>query len=83
MFSFNVTWVPGKTHLIADALSRAPLFSHQEQPDLEVYMAITCLAATSHPSLDVVYSAIDLDYHSLIRRAQWHINFIIFTFITI
>ena len=30
MFSFNVTWVPGKTHLIADALSRAPLFFPQE-----------------------------------------------------
>ena len=25
MFTFNVNWVPGKTHFIADALSRAPL----------------------------------------------------------
>ena len=41
-FSFQVTWVPGKTHLIADSLSRAPLFSPQEQSDLEVDTAITC-----------------------------------------
>ena len=66
-FSFTVIWVPGKTHLIADALSRAPLFSPQEQPDLEVDTAIMCLAATSHPSLVMVYSAIDEDYSSLIN----------------
>ena len=27
MYSFRVCWVPGKTHLIADALSCAPLFA--------------------------------------------------------
>ena len=29
-FSFTVTWVAGKEHVIADALSRAPVFSHDE-----------------------------------------------------
>ena len=31
-FNFEVKWVPGKLHLIADALSRAPHFSpHAEE----------------------------------------------------
>ena len=29
-FSFTVTWVPGKTHYIADALSRYPVFGPHE-----------------------------------------------------
>ena len=66
-YSFEVNWVPGKTHYIADALSSAPLFSPQEQPDLEIDTAITCLAATSHPSLSVITRAIDDDYRSLIQ----------------
>ena len=32
MYSFLVRWVPGKTHFIADALSRAPLFAPEELP---------------------------------------------------
>ena len=66
-YSFDVNWVPGKTHYIADALSRAPLFSPQEQPDLDIDTAITCLAATSHPSLSVITKAIDDDYRSLVQ----------------
>ena len=42
--SFEVNWVPGKTHYIADALSRALLFSPQEQPDLEIDMSCCHLA---------------------------------------
>ena len=66
-FSFDVNWVAGKTHFIADALSRAPLFSPQEQPDLEIDTAITCLVATSHPSMAVISRAIDDDYRTLIE----------------
>ena len=33
-FSFDVIWVPGKTHLIADALSRNPVFTAPE-PEIE------------------------------------------------
>ena len=32
MYSFQVCWVPGKTHLIADALSSAPLFAPKNHP---------------------------------------------------
>ena len=66
-YSFEVIWVPGKTHFITDALSRAPLFSPQEQPDLKIDTAITCLAATSHPSMCVISRAVDDDYRALVQ----------------
>jgi hypothetical protein len=33
-YSFEVVWVPGKTHEIADALSRAPIFDPPEEADI-------------------------------------------------
>ena len=65
MYSFTVH---GKTHLIADALSRAPLFSPQEHPELEVDTAIICLVATSRPSLGLIYSSFDDDYRTLMKN---------------
>ena len=62
MYSFQVKWTPGKTHLIADALSRAPLFTAQDLPGLEIDTAITCLSITSSTSLEIIYSSIDDDY---------------------
>ena len=67
MFSFNVRWVPGKTHLIADALSRAPLFSAEEMPGLEIDTAISCLSQTSQPSIDIIYNAVDDDYRQFMQ----------------
>ena len=66
MFSFQVCWVPGKTHLIADALSRAPLFAPEDLPGLEIDTAILCLSQTSQPSIHVIYNAIDHDYRQLL-----------------
>ena len=56
-FNFQVKWVPGKLHLIADALSRAPHFSlHADELTVETSFAflneehpqcnqlLTCLA---------------------------------------
>ena len=67
MFSFDVRRVPGKTHLIADALSRAPLFSAKDLPGLEIDTAIFCLSQTSQPSIRLVYNAINDDYRQLVQ----------------
>ena len=40
-FTFEVKWVQGKTHYIADALSRAPIFAAEEEEDLTIDCAIT------------------------------------------
>ena len=46
MFSFQVCWVPGKTHLVANTMSCAPLFAPEELPDLEIDTAISCKLRT-------------------------------------
>ena len=56
----------GKTHFIADALSRAPLFAAKDLPGLEIDTAKTCLSITLSASLDVIFSAIDNDYRLLL-----------------
>ncbi len=35
-YQFQVTWAPGKSHLIPDALSRAPVFAPPEEVDKEI-----------------------------------------------
>ena len=66
-FSFSVEYVPGKNHLIADALSRAPVFSPPEQ---EVISINTLLAnkLASDPALQKFYDAAvkDFDYSSVV-----------------
>ena len=65
MFTFDVHWVPGKTHFTADALSRAPLFAAEDLPGLEIDTAISCLSQTSQTSIRIIYDAID-DYYKQI-----------------
>ena len=61
-YCFEVTWTPGKTHYVADALSRAPLFDPQEDEDLAVDTARTCLTARGGDHLDRILDSIDSDY---------------------
>ena len=66
-YTFIVKWVRGKDHFIADALSRAPVFPPDEDIDLKVDTALTCLIATSDPALKIVTDSIDSDYTALAR----------------
>ena len=70
MYSFRVCWVPSKPHLIADALSRAPLFAPEEHSGLEINTAISCLAQTSHPMMDLIYNSVDDDYRLLLTDVR-------------
>ena len=70
MCTFQVCWVPGKTHLIADALLRAPLFAPEELPGLEINTAISCLSQTSQPAIRVIYDAVDNDYRQLLEDVK-------------
>ena len=49
-FSFTVSWVPGKTHYIADALSRYPVFGPHEM-ELPIDDVATCFRVNGFMSL--------------------------------
>ena len=61
----NVKWVPGKSHHIADALSRAPLcYGPEEEEELSIDTARTCLmqVVEKNPELHVILDRLDSDY---------------------
>ena len=53
-YTFQVEWVPGKTHHIADALSRAPLFHADNELDTPTSTALAYLAYQQDPALTPV-----------------------------
>ena len=57
--------MPGKSHYKADALSRAPLFAPQEDEDLDIDSACSCLTATKGDSLKLILNSINSDYCDL------------------
>ena len=61
-YTFSVKWVPGKNHQIADALSRAPFFAPEEEEDITIDTALTCLCMTQNPAYRVLQQHIDDDY---------------------
>ena len=69
-YSFTVNWVPGKTHQIADALSRAPVF----EPDATVTPSseATCNSVRITRSLQKLVEAahVDKDYQEMIKAFQ-------------
>ena len=57
-----MTYVPGKTHNIADALSQALIFPGSDDMDIQIDTALAHLVTTSDPALKVIYECIDQDY---------------------
>ena len=50
-FSFEINWVEGKIHLIADALSRAPAFQHAEDDNEDPTARLFCCRVTEDKRL--------------------------------
>jgi hypothetical protein len=63
-YSFEVVWVPGKTHEIADALSRAPIFDPPEEADI---MAVEAAEPEDGPQKAYRGGAKDAEYKDLMK----------------
>ncbi len=69
-YTFDVTWVAGKTNLIADALSRAPVFDPPEEMEEEEPVTL-CLAVAPDPALQEIYDAAeDEDYCAIVHALK-------------
>ena len=71
-YTFEVKWVAGKTHLIADALSRAPVFSEPEDSD-NLDIANYCYATYCQDVKLQKLSSIaknDEDYQSILQALK-------------
>ena len=65
-YCFKMTYVPGKTRNIADALSRAPIFPGSDKLDIRIDTALAYLVATKDPALNMVHESINHDYQQCI-----------------
>ena len=65
-FNITVKWVPGKSHFIADALSRAPLFSPPtpDEEEFTIDTARSCLiqVVEKNHELKLILDSLDSDY---------------------
>ena len=70
-FSFNVVWQPGKSHAIADALSRAPVFAPREEDEDDADVSIRAITETN-PNLVLIKDAATKDdnYLSILKAVK-------------
>ena len=65
-YNMTVKWVPGKSHFIADALSRAPLFSPPvpDEEEFTIDTARSCLTQVveKNNELKLILDSLDSDY---------------------
>ena len=78
-YNFFVEWTSGKTNLIADALSRAPVFDSVVEEsasdiDSDAAAAAVCYKIVADPALQFVYDAIDGDPVYRLLKAVWVSN---------
>ena len=62
---FTVTWVQGKTHYIADALSRYSVFGPHEM-EFPVEDIAKCFRVNKLLSLSGITTMVDTDYNNLV-----------------
>ena len=74
-FSFEVKWAEEKTHMIADALSRAPAFQRKEDEDEAIDTAIQCLWVRESSELADIAEAIDENYNSIVQAIKTDAEF--------
>ena len=78
-FCFTIKWVAGKTHLIADALSRSPAFSPAEDDDI-IKPSTTFINAVSSISIDPALHAMiecaksDENYQKLLHTFRTNLQ---------
>ena len=62
-YTFTLKWVAGKSHHIADALSRAPLFQPADLDDMIIDTARTCLVTVEQKKseLTAILDSMDSD----------------------
>eukprot|EP00094_Tigriopus_californicus_P013999 TCALIF_13555-PA protein Name:"Similar to pol Retrovirus-related Pol polyprotein from transposon 17.6 (Drosophila melanogaster)" AED:0.32 eAED:0.33 QI:0/0/0/0.66/1/1/3/0/261 len=64
-YNFDCIWVAGKTHLIADALSRTPLFPADPELDASLREELCAAILTDDPIFASLRDSIDDDYKEL------------------
>ena len=74
-YNMDVKWFEGKTHFIADALSRAPVFAPCTEVE-EIEDVINCSQVISDPGLSNIEKCINDEYKSIVSsvRNGWEGN---------
>ena len=68
-YTFTISWVPGKVHLIADALSRAPVFDPPENEEVTANLVLS-RTISKDPALQELYDCIaEDDSYSKVKQA--------------
>jgi hypothetical protein len=65
-YTFDIVWIAGKDHVIADALSRAPIFQPEEEEDVNKVCLISIKSLTS---------SFDLALEKLSEKAKCDVNY--------
>ena len=68
-FNFEVKWVAGKSHSIADALSRAPIFQPQEE-EFTVDCSVSCLRITNEQMMSWLHEGKGEEYEALLKAIE-------------
>ena len=70
-YNFDIVWTAGKDHLIADALSRVPLFDGVDCPtEGGESQAALCYRVAEDPALQQLFDSLDSNYNRIIKALR-------------